>query len=115
MSRILVELLCRDSDDMAAAIYAYVIENKHLPTSDDRSGWNKAVAWVELHIHDILKGFDVDYWDLYLDRDLLTRVFSSIIKGFLNKKKAAAAGKSCSSETEPIHIHDNRIETLTLP
>ena len=104
LSRVLVELLCRDSDDMAASIYAYVIEKKNLPTSADRNAWEKVVAWVQLHIHDILKGHGIDHWDLFLDHEQLTRVFSSIIKGFLSKKKAAV-GKSCADKQEQEHIY----------
>ena len=106
LSRVLVELLCRDSDDMAASVYAYVIKKKNLPTSDDRNPWDKMVAWVQLHVHDILKGYDIDYWELYLDREQLTRVFSSVIKGFLRKKEASA-GQSCASKEKQEHIHFN--------
>lgn len=114
LSRILVELLCRDSDDIAASIYAYVIEKKHLPTSSDRSGWEKLVAWVQVHVHDLLKGYGFDHWDLSLNHEQLTRVFSSIIKGFLSKKKSTE-GKGCPSEEEYIYFDDPTVDSITPP
>ena len=100
LSRVLVELLCRESDDLAASIYAYVIQKKTLPTAEDRSWWSKAYAIGQLYVHDTLRSRDVDdwYWELFLDREQLTRVFSSITKGFLRKKKAVA-GQKCNPET----------------
>ena len=93
LSRVLVHLICLESDDLAASIYAYVIEKKQLPVSNELTIYDNAIARIQLHIHNFLRAWNRDYWDLYLDREKLTRVFSTIIKGFLSKKKERGSEK----------------------
>lgn len=93
LSRVLVHLICLESDDLAAAIYAYVIEKKTLPVSNELAWSDLAIARIQLEMHDLWRRWNFDYWDLYLDREKLTRVFSTIIKGFLDKKRERGSEK----------------------
>ena len=114
LSRVLVYLLCRDSDNLSASIYAYVIEKKSLPSDSRLSALERAYAWLQLNMHDLqheeiddTKALNVDseYWRLFLDREQLTRVFSSIIKGFLAKKRERGSS-ACPERPRggPLHL-----------
>ncbi len=105
LSRVLVHLLCRESGDLGEAVYAYVIQKEALPTSKDLAFYEKWYAIAELSLHDILKSWNMKYWDLFLDRIQLTRVFSTIIKGFLDKKKERIS-KECPMPSEPVTFDD---------
>ena len=110
LSHILVYLLCRESDDWREAVYAYVIARKSLPTSKDLAIYEKVFALIELNIHDILKSWNIQYWDLLLDRKELIMVFSALIKGFLAKKKERVSEQCFDhSNTEPITFDDESI------
>ena len=108
LSRVLVHLLCRESGDLGEAVYAYVIQKKSLPTNRDLAFYKRWYAIAELSLHDILKGWDMKYWDLFLDRAQLTQVFSTIIKGFLDKKKERGS-EECPMPSEPVTFDDEFI------
>ncbi len=98
LSRVLIHLLCWDDDDLAPSVYAYVIEKEELPSGKEMEWYDLVFAWGKLHTHSLLKGqVNMDLWDLYLDRGKLTRVFSSIVKGFLGKKRERAS-KTCADD-----------------
>ena len=117
LSRILIHLLCKKSDDLAASVYAYTIQNEKLPASDELSDFERLVAWLQLQTHSFLYNVDVDLWDLYLDREKLTNVFSTIIRGFLAKKKEKGAKKACSNmeaAASPIIMEDTVYDYITI-
>lgn len=94
ISRILIQLLCRDSNDLAPSVYAYAIEKESLPTSDELTWYKRLQAWLNLQMHSKLRNWmGVEYWDLRLDRGKLTRVFSTVVKGFLAKKRERVSKK----------------------
>jgi hypothetical protein len=98
LSRVLIHLLCWKNDDLAPSVYAYVIEKEELPSGNEMRWYDLVFAWGKLRAHNLLKGqVSMDLWDLYLDREKLTRVFSAIIKGFLGKKRERAS-KTCADD-----------------
>ena len=97
LSRVLIHLLCGDDDELAPSVYAYVIEKVEMPSGKELEWYDIVFAWGKLQAHSILKDWDRDLWDLSLDREKLTRVFSVIIKGFLDKKREKAS-KSCPDD-----------------
>ncbi len=99
ISRTLIYLICQESDDKVEDVYAYTIEKEVLPTSDTLTKWDKGVAATELWIHGITRKQGYEYWALFLDRAKLTRVFSSLTKGLLHKKKETG-GQECFGPTE---------------
>ena len=86
LSRALIYLLCQESDSMADATYAYTIEKRKLPAGKDFSLWDSLTAKMEIYIYDIARNWNINYWELYLDRERLTYVYSHIVKGLLFKK-----------------------------
>ena len=114
LARILIHLLCRKSDDLAPSLYAYVIEKQQLPFADEKAWYEDVVAWMQLQIHHNVQFFDMDYWELYLDRKTLTSVFSHSIKGFLGRKKKKGS-QACPALTEkPNIISNNPYQQLIL-
>ena len=93
LSHILIHLICQSSDSWAASMYAYVIKHHQLPTGDTLEWYNRGWAGIQLIIHTSLRGFNIDWWDLYLDHEKLTQVFSTLVKGFMIKKRKTVEDK----------------------
>ena len=89
LSRVLIYLFCQESDKLVSAMYGYVVHKKKLPASATLTWYERQWAWGELQMHRLLKNGNIDYWDLNLNRKQLTTVFSTIVKGFLGKRKQA--------------------------
>ena len=103
LSRVLIKLLCQESDDIVKDVYAYTIYKGALPASNTLTRWDKGVATIELHIHKMAQKWGLIYWDLFLDRTKLTQVFSALTKGLLHKKQETV-GTECSLSTKQ-YIH----------
>ena len=89
LSRVLIYLFCQESDKLVSAMYGYVVHKKKLPASQTLKWYERQWAWGELQLHRVLKNGNIDYWDLNLNRKQLTTVFSTIVKGFLEKRRQA--------------------------
>ncbi|MDE0119227.1 MAG: hypothetical protein OXM55_04375 [Bdellovibrionales bacterium] len=97
LSHVLIYLICQSSDDWTAAMYAYVIKNRRLPTGDTLKWYESMGAAMQLITHTALRGIGINWWDLYLDHEKLTQVFSTLVKGFMAKKREQA-GETCNTE-----------------
>ncbi len=104
LSRVLIYLLCRPTDRSAASMYAYVIKKLKLPTNNMK--WHNllwAFLQLETHTHLYHDGEGLHLWDLHLNRAKLTTVFSTIIKGLLDKKE--------ERKSEQCEIEKDMVET----
>ena len=104
LSRVLIYLLCQPSDKLVSAMYGYVVHKKKLPASRTLKWYERQWAWIELQAHRMLKNGNIDYWDLNLNREELTTVFSTIVKGFLERRRQANQTEKICPDPPPIRV-----------
>ncbi|MYE07638.1 MAG: hypothetical protein F4X95_02665 [Oligoflexia bacterium] len=99
LSHVLIYLICHPTDDWAAAMYAYVIKNHRLPMNDTLVWHKRVAAAMQLITHTALRDFNINWWDLYLDHEKLTQVFSTLVKGFMAKRREKRKNEeTCNTE-----------------
>ena len=109
LSRVLVYLLCRPTDALSPSMYSYVVKKHHLPPSRNVIWYDRWYAYSQLKIHQYLYSADKHLWDLHLNHETLTIVFSTLIKGFLAKKRTA---KTCGNP-EKTEIYKKPVATFS--
>ena len=98
LSHILIYLICQSSDKWAGAMYAYVVKKHRLPMIDELSWYEGIWIMIQLSTHTALRDMSMNgLWDLSLDHEKLTQVFSTLVKGFIAKKKEKGKN-TCNTE-----------------
>ena len=111
LSRSVVLLACQKSDRLAKSFYDYTVNYARIPPNIDEDFidffWS---AVLQLNINYLMEQVNVELWELDLNREKLTLVFSAIVESFLSKRKEIKkTGKQCSPPE-----NSNKIE-LPLP